>query len=77
MDKVTSINRYKERISNRISADRHTIRADLLRDCVSELTTQVVNYGFDMDISSLVTQIGIYNSEIVELKMSAARLRRM
>ena len=77
MDKVTSINRYKERISNRISADRHTIRADLLRDCVSELTSQVVTFGFDIDINSLISQIEIYNAEIVELKMSAARLRRM
>ena len=77
MDKVTSINRWKERVSNRISAERHIIRAELLRDSVSNLMEQIITYGADVEIANLISQVEIYNAEIVDLKMSAARLRRM
>lgn len=77
MCEITSIKDHIERKSNEGLAEKTDNKIAILENDRGVLIDQIVLYGKDIVVSHLISQVGIYNSQITELKMEAARLRRM
>ena len=77
MDKVTSIREHKEKLSNEGDARKNEEKADELKEMTVLFNSELMKYWDDIDRTHLLKQIDIYNTEIVRLRMRAARLRCM
>ena len=77
MDKVTSIEKHKQRVSNEGDARKNEEKADELKEMALLFNSEIIKYWDDIDRTHLLKQIDIYNTEIVRLRMRAARLRCM